>query len=355
MKRQSYSIIALTKKTLIIYAALGLTLTLLIVYLVNALYKPSAIKTYNWSQVQANSKDELEIIIWNLGYGGLGKESNFVMDGGEDWRPPSEAAVKKNVSGIMSFLEFNNPDVFLFQEIAKPSFLTYGIDVLKSVKTTLLNYKYIYIPDFRTQLIPAPYNVNSGLSVFAKPGLISSSESRLLPLEARRYGAFRKHYQMVVNYIPSSIKGKKWVVINIHLAAFDSNADVRSEQLKVIRSFAINQYECGNLVVIGGDWNLRLAKTEFLHKTEKKYLFWVNDLPKDAFPEKWKVVVDTNIPTVRTLQKAYVPNENYVTIIDGFITSPNVETKFIESIDLGFIYSDHNPVKAKFFAISKPN
>lgn len=298
----------------------------------------------------ANSKENLEIIIWNLGYGGLGKESNFIIDGGKDWRPPSKTIVKKNVSGFADFLKSTNPDLFLFQEIAKASFFNYRVDVLNSVKMTLTNYKNIYVPDFRTQLIPPPYNINSGLAIFAKSGLISSSESHLLPLEARRYGAFRKHYQMVVNYIQSNIKDKKWVVINVHLSAFDSNAHVRSKQLKVIRSFAINQYERGNLVVIGGDWNLRLVKTKFPHQTEKKYLFWVNDLPDNAFPAEWKIITDKNIPSVRTVHKAYIPKDNYVTIIDGFITSPNVETVLVKSIDLGFTNSDHNPVMAKFTA-----
>lgn len=344
------------KKVLLIYTIPGLIFALLIIFLVNAFYKPPAVRSYQWSSSpQKNPKNELEIITWNLGYGGLGKDSNFVIDGGTDWRPESKLVVENNVTGMIDFLKSTDPDLFFFQEIAKPSFVNHRVNVLESVIAALPKYQHIYISDFRTRLIPAPLNINSGLSVFAKSGLITSSESRLLPLEARRSGAFRKFYQMVVNHIPTNIQGKEWIVINIHLAAFDPDANIRNKQLKEIRSFAMEQYQRGNFVVIGGDWNLRLSQTNFPHQTEEKYLFWVNDLPSDAFPPDWEIIADSNVPTVRTVQKAYVPGDNYVTIIDGFITSPNVNTTMMETMDLDFVNSDHNPVKAKFYGIVKKN
>lgn len=338
---------------MVIYAVTVFILAILIILLANAFYKPSSVRLYQWHSPQVISKDELEIIIWNLGYGGLGKDSNFVFDGGKDWRPKSKVVVEQNVSGIINFLKSTTPDLFLFQEIAKPSFMNHRVNVLDSVVAALHKYQHIYISDFQTRLIPAPLSINSGLAVFAKSGLVSSSESRLLPLEPRRLGAFRKYYQMVVNHISTTTKDKEWIVINLHLAAFDSNADVRAKQMQEVRSFAIEQYQLGNFVVIGGDWNLRLTKTDFPHTTEEKYLFWIHDLPDDAFPPDWKIVADSNVPSVRTLHKEYVPNENYVTVIDGFITSPNVENMLVEAKDLGFANSDHNPVKASFSVINK--
>ena len=35
-------------------------------------------------------------------------------------------------------------------------------------------------------------------------------------------------------------------------------------------------------------------------------------------------------------------------MIDGFIVSDNIEPTFVDVIDTGFRYSDHNPVKMKF-------
>lgn len=46
--------------------------------------------------------------------------------------------------------------------------------------------------------------------------------------------------------------------------------------------------------------------------------------------------------------KKYVEGENFVTIIDGFIVSPNVEIVNVQGKDLKFENSDHNPVSAVF-------
>ena len=341
------------RKKLVIYGVTVFIFAISTILLANAFHKPKSVQLHQWLSPQVISKDKLEIITWNLGYGGLGKDSNFVFDGGKDWFPKSKVVVEQNVSGIINFLKSTTPDLFLFQEIAKPSFMNHRVNVLDSVIAALPKYQHIYISDFQTRLIPAPLSINSGLAVFAKSGLVSSSESRLLPLESRRLGAFRKHYQMIVNHIPTTIKDKEWIVINLHLAAFDSNADIRAKQMQEVRSFAIEQYQRGNFVVIGGDWNLRLTKTDFPHTTEDKYLFWIHDLPDDAFPSGWKIVADSSVPSVRTLHKQYMPNDNYVTVIDGFITSPNVENMLVEAKDLGFANSDHNPVSSRFTAIDE--
>ena len=44
----------------------------------------------------------------------------------------------------------------------------------------------------------------------------------------------------------------------------------------------------------------------------------------------------------------YIKGENYTVVIDGFITSGNVDVLYVENIDVDFLYSDHNPVMMKF-------
>ncbi|MEQ1931738.1 MAG: hypothetical protein ABL957_14575, partial [Parvularculaceae bacterium] len=46
----------------------------------------------------------IEVMTWNLGYGGLGAESEFFADGGKDYLPPSRAIVDKNIAGIVAEL-----------------------------------------------------------------------------------------------------------------------------------------------------------------------------------------------------------------------------------------------------------
>ena len=43
--------------------------------------------------------DSVSILTWNVGYAGLGEESDFFMDGGKQVRAPSKAIVEKNMDG----------------------------------------------------------------------------------------------------------------------------------------------------------------------------------------------------------------------------------------------------------------
>jgi len=334
--------------TLIISVFLVIALYALLVILMNSFYVPPKIRELKWSDNAQNAGlHELNVLSWNLGYAGMGKESNFALDGGTDWRAPSKHIVQKNLEGITRVLSRKSPDIFLLQEVARPGFMNRGVDVLAPVVNTLDDYAFVYTPDTRTFFVPPPLSIQMGLAVFARQNLMIVSESRPLPLEPRRVG-LRKHYQFLVNRVPiQGLKGQ-WVVINIHLAAFDEHANVRQQQLTILKDFAMQEFEKGNYVVIGGDWNVTLVDTHFSHTTDEKFLFWVHAMPEHTFPQDWQIVADDKIPSVRTVHKAYVPGENYVCVIDGFVTSPNVRAQSVATTDLAFEYSDHHPVEARF-------
>jgi len=134
------------------------------------------------------------------------------------------------------------------------------------------------------------------------------------------------------------------VVINVHLSAFDSGAELRIRQLKAVLKLAVSEYESGHYVLVGGDWNLRLGETQFAHETAPEHLFWLADLPIDLIPATWTVAVDRTVPTVRTVHKEFIKGENYTCVIDGFVLSPNITLVEVANLDLRFAYSDHNPV-----------
>ena len=286
----------------------------------------------------------LSILTWNLGYGGLGAEQNFKTDGGEDWRAKSRAQVESNVDGITRWLDTANGDLLLLQEAARPSFVNHRVDLLGRISQTLDDYWWTYHPVVSTRLIPPPWNVNTGLGIYARQGLVLEEGIVDLPLEPQRF-LLPQRAKIVYVRLRSSVEGNDWVIGNVHLAAFDEQGKVRREQLHAVVEFASREFAAGNLVVIGGDWNMRLLQTAFPHTTEERYLFWLQDLPSEAIPPGWSMVADPTFPTVRTLHQAYVPGDNYVTIIDGFLVSPNVMVESIETTDLAFRYSDHQPVR----------
>jgi endonuclease/exonuclease/phosphatase family metal-dependent hydrolase len=146
---------------------------------------------------------------------------------------------------------------------------------------------------------------------------------------------------------------KNWTIASVHLAAFDEDAAVRTRQLRELMAWAQAEYESGRRVVIGGDWNFQLAETNFPNTTDARFLFWLFPFPQDALPPGWRIAADASIPSVRTNYQAYVPGENYVTTIDGFIVSPNVAVESVHGFDLGFAHTDHQPVRVRVRAIEE--
>lgn len=281
---------------------------------------------------------------WNLGYAGMGEESDFILDLGQQSRPLSAELVRKNAAGIAQQLPRLEADVVLLQEVARPSFSTYGFDLLAAVRSALPNHGVAFGADVDTRFVPQPFSIQIGNASLSRVA-VAAAERRALPLEPEfQYGLFRKGYRMHILRLAGEVP---WVFVNIHLSAFDDSSDaVRERQLQSVMDFAVAEYEAGRHVVVGGDWNMRLAPTDFAHTTAEKYLFWVRDLPANAVPAGWSWGVDRRAPTVRTANQPYVRGENYRLIIDGFLVSPNVALEKVTTIDLDFETTDHNPVIA---------
>ena len=80
--------------------------------------------------------DTLELLNWNVGYGGLGRGSDFVADGGEHMFPPSREAVRANVAGIEAFLaqRSSSADIVVMQELARAGPVNYWINLRDRVE-----------------------------------------------------------------------------------------------------------------------------------------------------------------------------------------------------------------------------
>ena len=320
----------------------------------NRFYVPPKISSGAIQRAPNSSRtggDKLTIITWNIGYAGMGKEADFVMDGGQQRRPESKELVQRNLTAVAKFLAEHPADVYFLQEVAQASWNTYRIDTLARMKKVLNEYGSAFGADVKTRYVPPPLRVCVGNAIFSRCRL-RAYDRLALPLEPQfQAGMFRKAYRMHVVRLPLADERGEWVLVNIHLAAFDEAAAIRQRQLSAIADFAIREFERGNLVIVGGDWNLRLARTNFPHRTDKRHLFWVHDLPVNIFPAGWKVQADSRVPSVRTAHQPYVEGDNYVCIIDGFICSPNVVVHDVRTYDLGFSNTDHHPVLIRVQAL----
>jgi endonuclease/exonuclease/phosphatase family metal-dependent hydrolase len=293
--------------------------------------------------------DTLSITTWNLGYAGLGAESDFSVDGGKNYLPPSRAVTAKNLAGIGRELKATGAEVILLQEAARASLLTRGADSVAAAGQALEGRDNAFSADFASLLMPPPLHARHGL--FSSVGVGGARrEIVMLPLEPQYIlGMSRRLYHLHVVRLPMIDGG--WTIVNVHLSAFDEGANVRLAQLRAVFEFATAEYAKGAHVVIGGDWNFEFHRPDRPYTTDQRYLFWVHPFPYGELPSGWSVAIDRTTPTVRTNERPYVKGENFTTVIDGFIVSPNVAIESVRTRDLDFRFTDHQPVEARFVAV----
>ena len=286
--------------------------------------------------------EPLVVMTWNIGYSGLGEESDFKADGGHMLRPPGKAAVEKNLAGIQDVLRKANPDVLLMQELAGPGFLTLGVDVLGGVEAALPAYSMMFSAGIRTRLLPGPLSLKHGLGTFARVAHGDTKIVRIPEEPGTIMGFIKRRYHVQVTEL--DVSGQPWVLINVHLSAFDEGANTRMAQLRKVLDLAESYYAEGKAVAVGGDWNMRLTETDFPYTADPSAQFWIHDFPRAELAEGWQIAVDPTVPSVRTNEQPYEAGRNYTTIIDGLLVSPNVVVESAKGFDLGFRYTDHQPV-----------
>ncbi|PKP84865.1 MAG: hypothetical protein CVT80_05740, partial [Alphaproteobacteria bacterium HGW-Alphaproteobacteria-2] len=141
----------------------------------------------------------LTVATWNIGYAGMGAESDFFLDLGTQRRPLSADLVDRNLAGIGGTLGSLESDVVLLQEVAQPSFVTWGRDVLAGVRAALAGHAVAFAADIHTRFVPGRLGVRVGNATFSRIRPQGPLELVRLPLEPTRLaGIFRKDYRMHV-------------------------------------------------------------------------------------------------------------------------------------------------------------
>jgi len=291
----------------------------------------------------------LNLLTWNIGYGAMGEEADFFMDGGRTVMPPNRATVLGHLTNIASVLRGNAEDVYLLQEVDRESHRSYELDEAALVASGLTGYSRSFAANHDVWFVPYPFTQPMGR---VRSGLLSLGAYR--PAEATRIqlpgsfpwpiSSFALDRCALVWKLPRQ-DGKQWVVINIHLTAWDNKGEMRTQQLEYLRRYAVGEYQSGGYVIIGGDWNSVLpgVRLDQFPSTEKPSEY-VKVLPQDAFPEGWHWGVAADYPTNRQASAPYVAGRTFVTTIDGFLTSPNVQVESVKAIPEQFRDSDHEPV-----------
>ena len=294
---------------------------------------------------------DFRILSWNIGYAGLGAGSDFIMDGGTHSMAADKATVNEYLEGIKNVCS-GDYDFVMLQEVDKKSTRTYKVDereVLGSGDAVFaLNFSCPFVPNPNTLVIKPIGMVNSGLLTCSTRNIAKAERISLpCPFSWPLRVANLKRC-LLVSYIPIEGSDKELVLVNLHLEAYDSG-EGKIAQTKQLREFIKSEYDKGNYVIAGGDFNQVFPGSLAIYPNEHPDLWQPGELDDSLLPEGegWKFAYDSSRPTCRLLNQPYDPADTVNTqyyVIDGFILSPNVELKDVETLDLDFACSDHNPV-----------
>lgn len=303
---------------------------------------------------------EYSITTYNIGFGAYSADYSFFMDGGKYSRAYNKEAVLDNVNGSIKVLKEEQSDFLLLQEVDIKSTRSYGVDQSKMFLDAFNNSSSSFAINYDSAYLMYPILSPHGKS---KSGLLTISNynmqdslRRSLPIDTSLY----KLVDLDRCYTISRIlveDGRYLCLYNVHLSAYTKDESIVKSQIAMLSEDLKRDYEAGNYIICGGDFNQDLlGNSPLIFNTPELDENWAKALQEELLPEGFSVAykqlsddkIKELVPSCRNADESYNKDTTFVTMVDGFIISDNVKLDNIEVIDNGFLYSDHNPVSMKF-------
>lgn len=289
----------------------------------------------------------VSVMSFNVGYGGLGKNEDFFMDGGSMVMPRSAEVVNGYLDGIKQGIQNNAADVYFLQEVDRDANRSYYIDEMPLLEQAGAQSVFAY--NFKSMFTPYPVppigKAEAGLMTLS--GLpLAGAERISLPVPfSWPVRLFNLKRCLLVSRAAVE-GGGELVLVNLHLEAYD-DGEGKKAQTEELKQFLLSEYEKGNYVIAGGDFNQSFPEADWPAVYED--VWTPGALDTAMLPEGWQLAADYSNPSCRLLNKPYSGNaaDTQFFTIDGFIISPNVKLRSVETLDFDFEYSDHNPVYMK--------
>ncbi|MDD3428878.1 MAG: endonuclease/exonuclease/phosphatase family protein [Oscillospiraceae bacterium] len=300
-------------------------------------------------------------LTYNIGFGAYNPDFSFFMDSGTmldgtevtgvNSRAQSAQIAQGNTDGALAAIQAQNADFCLLQEVDEKATRSFNINQVQQISAAMQGYGSVFANNFHASYMLYPFHephgsVQAGLLTLSRYS-VSEAVRRSYPVDV---SFFTKFFDLdrafAVLRLPVE-NGKELVLINSHMSAYDKGGTVRVRQLKLLNDVMAEEYEKGNYVIVGGDFNHALAGTVNAFETQQQVPAWVYVLESTDLASGFRVVAGTNAPTCRSTDIPYTKGVNYTTVLDGFIVSDNI-TATAENIDTDFAYSDHNPALLTF-------
>lgn len=297
-------------------------------------------------------KQDFTIASWNIGYAGLGQDMDFFYDGGKRVRPNIEEYNRYSHGVRKVIASFSPIDFILLQEIDIHSKRSWFHNQFAEYSEELPGHVHSFVPNYKTRFVPFPLHdpmgeVLSGLGNFLS---LQPDDAWVRYYNKSFYWPKRLFFlkRCFVLFKFRVNNGKDLVIINTHNSAFDSQGKLRKHESEILSDVMKNEYSTGNYVICGGDWNSNPRNFIFKAFPTGDKAFSVQPPFSGDFLPDWQFVFDPDKPTNRNVDLPYRSGQTTTTILDFFVVSPNVQVIHKETLNLGFQFSDHNPIIMKF-------
>lgn len=344
----------------IVLAVVGVILAAVVAFLILALilsiteYKPEEVEKVttkgNYSRTLSEG-DSISVLTWNLGYGALGDNADFFMDGGSQVNTATAERVQSNMQEIADTVQEISPDIVFFQEVDTDSKRSHHIDEEQSLMDALTGYQEAYAINYKCLYVPYPLptigKVTGGIMTLSRFE-VSAADRVQLPCPFSwpvRLANLKRC--LLVERIPIENSDKELVIVNLHLEAYD-NGEGKAMQTAILKNVLETEAEAGNYVIAGGDFNQQFSGTDTSAYPVISEDYWEPGvINEDEFSDLLSFESDNSLPSCRSLDEPYADadkdNFQYY-LLDGFIISSNLQVNSVETRNEEFHATDHNPV-----------
>lgn len=103
-----------------------------------------------------NAGDSFTVMSWNIGYGALGDNADFFMDGGESVKTADSARVEENMKGIMSEIDSVQANAIFLQETDRDSDRSSHLNEAQLLSSHLPDHESTFASNFKVPFVPYP-------------------------------------------------------------------------------------------------------------------------------------------------------------------------------------------------------
>lgn len=300
--------------------------------------------------------EEYKITCYNIGFGAYLPDYTFFMDGGTESRAKSRESVEYSTEGCISTIRNEAPDFAIFEEVDLDSDRSHHVNQHEMITEAFQDYWHTFAVNYDSAYLFYPVDKpigksKSGVSCFSRFPMMDGAVRRSFPIET----GFNKFFDLDRCYSKQAIEtesGNQLVIYALHMSAYSSDPAVRDGQMQMLTADMAEEYNKGNYVIAGGDYNHDMKAEGDTDLT----MDWAHFIDRSTLPEGISVAFDflkeeekAAFPdTTRNTDIPYTPGVSFTVTIDGFLISDNIEMTGLWTVDPEFRYSDHNAVAMTF-------